>query len=154
MGNVRASRHTQMRWLAQIACVAALTGLAACGGGGGGIDNGDDTFVPNFTFVWDEIDGAGNFVSPVHQFVFLTDDATCKPSASNCSSGSLSDSSNEQLNGATNQIVSGSFNHHDMTFTVDRSGTRVAITARFNDADSIRLSEPGRTYTVRRNTNP
>jgi len=137
-----------------MACIVALSGLAACGGGGGGVDAGDDTFVPNFTFVWDEVDGAGNFVNPVHQFVFLPDDATCKPSANDCSSGSLSNSSNEQLNGSTNQIVSGSFNHHDMTFTVDRSGTRVAFTARFSDADNIRLSEPGRTYNVRRNTNP
>jgi len=143
-----------VRWLAQIVCVAALSGLAACGGGGGGVDSGDDTFIPNFTFVWDEIDAAGAFVSPAHRFAFLTDDATCKPSANDCSSASLSNSSNEQLDAATNQITSGSFNHRDMTFTVDRAGTSVAFTGRFTDADNLQLREPGRTYTVRRNTNP
>ena len=142
MGN----HGTSLRRLVQMVCIVALTGLAACGGGGG-VDGGDDTFVPNFEFLFGEIDGTGSFVNPQHRFFFSP---TCSTAVTDCSSGSLSNSSNEDLDGSTNQIVSGSFNRHDMTFTVDRSGTQVAFSGRFTDKDNIRLSEPGRTYTVRR----
>ena len=92
-------RRTAIVHLPRLAAVFGLLMLAGCGGDSGtGIIGGDTDFIPNFTFVSDEIDGAGAFVSPTHRFALLVDQAGQK-------SGSFNSSSNEQLDGSTNPVT-------------------------------------------------
>ena len=67
------SHHrTAIVHLPRLAAVFGLLMLASCGGDSGtSVIGGDTDFVPNFTFVWDEIDGSGAFVSPTHSRRFL-----------------------------------------------------------------------------------
>jgi hypothetical protein len=131
--------------LMRFTVLVALLALAACGGGTS-IVGDDGSYVPNFTFVWDEVDGAGAFVSPTHRFALLVDQTGQK-------SGAFSSSSNEQLNGAFNALT-GTFMNRTVTISVDRGGTRVTMTGRFLDDNTIQLREPSRTYNVKRNENP
>ena len=140
--------RTAIACLAQLAAVLGCLVLAGCGSSSGpAIVGGDDTsFIPNFTFVWDEVDGSGAFVSPVHRFALLVDQDGQK-------SGAFNSSSNEQLNGSTNPVT-GTYLNRVVTISVDRSGTKVNITGRFLDDDTIQFMEPTRTYNIKRNKNP
>ena len=142
------SHHrTAIVHLPRLAAVFGLLMLASCGGDSGtSVIGGDTDFVPNFTFVWDEIDGAGAFVSPTHRFALLVDQAGQK-------SGSFNSSSNEQLDGSTNPVT-GTYVNKTVTISVDRGGTKVNITGIFVNDDTIQFKEPSRTYSIKRNTNP
>lgn len=141
------SHHrTAIVHLPRLAAVFGLLMLASCGGDSGPGVIGDTDFVPNFTFVWDEIDGSGAFVAPTHRFALLVDQAGQK-------SGSFNSSSNEQVDGSTNPVT-GTYVNKTVTISVDRGGTKVNITGIFVNDDTIQFKEPSRTYSIKRNTNP
>jgi hypothetical protein len=139
--------RTAIARLPRLIAVFAFLVLASCGGDSGPavVDN-DTNFIPNFTFVWDEVDASGAFVSPTHRFALLVDQEGQK-------SGSFNSSSNEQLNGETNSLT-GTYMNKNVTVTVNRGGTQVGISGLFLDDNTIQFREPTRTYNIKRNENP
>ena len=141
------SHRTAIAHLPRLAAVLGFLLLVSCGGDSGpGIVDNDTNFIPNFTFVWDEVNATGAFVSPTHRFALLVDQEGQK-------SGSFNSSSNEQLNGETNSLT-GTYLNKAVTITVDRGGTKVGISGQFLDDNTIQFKEPTRTYNVKRNENP
>ncbi len=139
--------RTAIARLPRLAAVLGLLALASCGGDSGpAVIDGDTNFIPNFTFVWDEVDATGAFVSPTHRFALLVDQEGQK-------SGSFNSSSNEQLSGSTNSLT-GTYLNKNVTVTVNRGGTQVGIAGLFLDNDTIQFKEPTRTYNIKRNQNP
>jgi hypothetical protein len=134
-------------WLAQLAVVFALVAMGACGSTTGpSVLPEDDSYIPNFTFVWDEIDAGGAFVSPAHRFVLLADQSGVRQ-------GTLNDQSNETLDGARNTLT-GSWKGHAVTLLIQRAGGTVSVAGTFKTDDTISLVDGARTYTIKRNQNP
>jgi len=131
-------------WFSNIVVIAAMSALSACGSSGPSVVDNSDSYVPNFTFQWDEINAAGAFIAPVHRFTLITDQ-------SGVNTGTINNQSSETLAGARN-VVTGTFKNRDLTLTVTRGTTPVSITGRFLTDDTIEMREPARTYTVKRNT--
>jgi len=126
--------------------ILAVGMLAACSPSGPTVVDNNTSFVPNFTFQWDEVNAAGTFITPVHRFTLI-------PDQSSGSTGTINNQSSETLAGSQN-VVSGTFNNRALTLTVTRGTTAVSIAGRFLTDDTIEMREPSRTYTVRRQTNP
>ena|SRR5262245_12669564 len=133
-------------WFSSVIAIAALSALPACSSNGPTVVDNSGSYVPNFTFQWDEINAAGAFIAPVHRFTLITDQ-------SGVNSGTINNQSTETLANARN-VVTGTFKNRDLTLTVTRGTTPVAITGRFLTDDTIEMREPARTYTVKRNTTP
>jgi hypothetical protein len=133
-------------WLSNLIVVVAVSMLPACSPNGPSVVDGGGSYVPNFTFQWDEVNAAGAFITPVHRFTLITDQ-------SGTNTGTINNQSSETLAGARN-VVTGTFTNRDLTFTVTRGTTPVSITGRFLTDDTVEMREPGRTYTVKRNTAP
>jgi hypothetical protein len=143
---MRRFRRSVTRCSWRLTLFLAVVALPACGGGDGPeVLNNVDTYTPNFTFVWDEINASGAFIEPEHRFSLQTNDAGQQ-------SGTFTDST-EELNGQLNSLT-GTFRNRDLSLTIDRSGTSVQVTGRFLTDDTIQMREPTRTYSVRRNNNP
>ena len=129
----------------RIAFVLAMAVLSACNPSGPTVVDGG-SYVPNFTFQWDEVNTAGTFITPLHRFTLLTDQ-------SGTNTGTINNQSSE-TQGTTRNVVTGTFNNRGLTLSVQRGTGTVSITGTFLTDDSIEMREPGRTYTVRRQTNP
>jgi hypothetical protein len=113
-----------------LAIVVGLFGLGGCSSA-----TAPDTFVPDFTFVWQVKNDA------THKFnLFATFGAA---------SGTFDDSSSETFKGVQNNLH-GTFNHRDMQFTTDRTvnGSKASFTGSFVDNDTISLQSPEGTLTV------
>ena len=132
------------RWARHLVCALTLTALCACSGNGPTLVDGGGSYIPNFTFVWDEVNAAGAFIAPTHRFTLITDQA-------GSGSGTFNPQSSEEVGGARN-VVTGTFKDRDLSLTVRRGTTNVPMTGKFLTDDTIELREPGRTYTVKRNT--
>jgi hypothetical protein len=141
-----ATRRLITAWILNAAVVAAVSVLPACSPDGPTVVDGDTSYVPNFTFQWDEVNAGGAFITPLHRFTLITDQ-------SGRNTGTINNQSSETLNGVRN-VVTGSFTNRNLTLTVTRGTTAVAVTGKFLTDDTIEMREPTRTYTVRRNTNP
>jgi len=134
------------RGLWRVAFVLAAGALSACSPSGPSVVDSGGSYVPNFTFQWDEVNASGAFVSPVHRFTLITDQT-------GTNTGTINNQSSETLSGARN-TVTGTFTNRDLTLVVQRAGGNVSVTGRFLTDDTIEMREPGRTYTVKRNPNP
>lgn len=130
----------------QVAFVVALLVPPACSPSGPTVVDDSGTYVPNFTFQWDEVNAAGTFITPLHRFTLITDQ-----SATNA--GTINNQSSETV-GTTRNVLTGTFKGRGLTLTVTRGTATVSITGKFLTDDTIQMQEPGRTYTVRRNRNP
>ena len=128
--------------------VLALTVIlpSACSPDGPSVADGGGSYVPNFTFQWDEVNASGTFIAPVHRFTLITDQ-------SGKDTGTINNQSSETLAGNRN-VVTGTFKNRDLTLTVTRGTAAVSMTGKFLTDDTIEMREPGRTYTVKRNTTP
>ena len=107
----------------RIAIVVGLLGFGGCSS-----STAPDTFVPDFTFVWQ----ARNDTS--HTFnLFAT---------SNQASGSFS-GGNETFKGTTFNLQ-GTFNRRTVNFTTDRvvSGSKASFSGSFVDDNTINLQSP------------
>lgn len=139
-----ASRSIARR-VGRVAFVLAMGVLSACNPSGPSVVDGG-SYAGNFTFQWDEINAAGTFVTPLHRFTLLTDQT-------GTNTGTFNNQSSE-TQGTTRNVLTGTFNNRDLTLIVQRGTGNVSITGRFLTDDTIEMREPGRTYTVRRNTTP
>jgi hypothetical protein len=83
------------------------------------------SFIPDFTFVWQ------NTADKTNTYTFI-------PNNSGASSGTLTDSSSETLNGVFSKVT-GTFSNHNMNITVARPSGNVSATGGFTDADTIKL---------------
>jgi hypothetical protein len=119
---------------------------SACSSTGPSVVDGGGSYIPNFTFQWDEVNASGTFIAPVHRFTLITDQ-------SGKDTGTINDQSSETL-ASTRNVLTGTFKNRDLTLTVTRGTTAVSITGTFLTDDTIQMREPGRTYTVKRNPNP
>jgi hypothetical protein len=133
------------RWVGRVAFVLAVGVLSTCSPSGPSVVDGG-SYSGNFTFQWDEVNAGGTFVTPLHRFTLLTDQT-------GTTSGTFNNQSSE-TQGTTRNVLTGTFNNRDLTLSVQRSTGNVSITGRFLTDDTIEMREPGRTYTVRRNTTP
>lgn len=125
--------------------VLAVSLFFACSPNGPSVVDGGGSYVPNFTFQWDEVNASGAFIAPVHRFTLITDQ-------SGKDTGTINDQSSETLAGNRN-VLTGTFKNRDLTLTVTRGTAAVSITGKFLTDDTIEMREPGRTYTVKRNPN-
>jgi hypothetical protein len=108
----------------RIAIVVGLLGFGGCSS-----STAPDTFVPDFTFVWQARSDTS------HTFnLFAT---------SNQASGSFSGGS-ETFKGTTFGNLQGAFNHRAVNFTTDRlvNGSRASFTGSFVDDNTINLQSP------------
>ena len=107
-----------------VAIVMGLLGTWGCTS-----STAPDTFVPDFTFVWQAKNDA------THTFnLFATNGQ---------GTGSFTGGS-ETFKGTTFSNLQGTFNHHDVQFTTDRvvSGSKASFTGSFTDDNTINLQSP------------
>ena len=139
---------TSARFIARrgwpLAIALALFVPSACSPSGPTVVDDSGTYVPNFTFQWDEVNAAGTFIAPLHRFTLI-------PDQSGKNSGTINNQSTETV-GATRNVVTGTFKGRALTLTVTRATGAVSITGKFLTDDTIQMQEPGRSYTVKRNT--
>jgi hypothetical protein len=133
-------------WVTHVVFVLAVCLLPACSPNGPTVVDSGGSYVPNFTFQWDEVNASGAFIAPVHRFTLITDQA-------GKDTGTINDQSSETMAGSRN-VLTGTFKNRDLTLTVTRGTATVSITGKFLTDDTIEMREPGRTYTVKRNTTP
>ena len=116
------NRRPARAW--RIAIVVGLLGFGGCSS-----STGPDTYVPDFTFVWQ----AKN--DTTHRFNLF---ATAGQASGSFTGGS------ETFKSTTFSNLQGTFNHHDVQFTTDRlvNGSRASFTGSFVDDNTINLQSP------------
>lgn len=122
--------------------IVCLLFIAAFYPAGCSNDNGsssNSSFIPDFTFVWDNVADATN--------VFEFDPGN----SAGMASGNLT--GNEQKDGQNFEITSGSFNNRNLNFVVNRNGG-ISFSGSFVDNDTIQLTSSEGAITLKRNRNP
>jgi hypothetical protein len=83
------------------------------------------SFIPDFTFVWQ------NTADTTNVYTFI-------PDKSGTNSGNLTSSSGETLKGVFSTLT-GTFNNHNLNFTVARASGPVTAAGGFTDANTIQF---------------
>jgi hypothetical protein len=117
------STRVKRAW--RMAILVGLLGVWGCSSS----DTAPDTFVPDFTFVWQ----AQN--DTTHTFNLFANQGQA--------TGSFTSGSSERFKG-TNSDLQGTFDHHNVQFTTSRlvNGSRASFTGSFTNNDTINLQSP------------